>query len=209
VTEISIASLADQFLAYLSGTPDINLDDVTDFLMVATVLLRLKTRLLLPYHPQSESDGEDDENPGEQLVERLWQYRRYKLAGQKLGARQTGVLERIFYRRPEEAGDEGFVYGRPDRLKHAWERLQRLSGRWRSVLRPWQEVKVTHKMRDALQYLHSHGGSASFAYMAAALSRSRPDIAALFLGLLELVKDQAIILQQEAYDGDMMITLRR
>lgn len=87
ITAISLASVADQFVAHLSvlRNGDVHAGFIADFLVIAARLLLIKSRLLLPKPPALE-DGEE-EDPGEALVRRLREYKRFKHAAQWL--RQT------------------------------------------------------------------------------------------------------------------------
>lgn len=82
ITTISLASVADQFIAYLEAMRDVPAGVIADFLVVAARLLLIKSRLLLPRPPALEDD--DEEDPGEALVRRLQEYKRFKQAAQHL-----------------------------------------------------------------------------------------------------------------------------
>lgn len=82
ITTISLASVADQFVAYLETMRDVAAGVIADFLVVAARLLLIKSRLLLP-KPPALDDGEE-EDPGEALVRRLREYKRFKQAAEFL-----------------------------------------------------------------------------------------------------------------------------
>lgn len=78
ITAISLALVADQFIAHLQTISSVRADIIADFLVVAAKLLLIKSRLLLPKPPAAEDD--DEEDPAEQLAQRLREYKRYKQA---------------------------------------------------------------------------------------------------------------------------------
>lgn len=82
ITTISLASVTGQFIAYLESMRDVPAGVIADFLVVAARLLLIKSRLLLPKPPALEDDEEED--PGEALVRRLREYKRFKQAAQYL-----------------------------------------------------------------------------------------------------------------------------
>ncbi len=82
IHDIPIASIADEFLEYVSYMEEVDLDGVGDFLYMAAVLINIKTRMLLPSQDLDE-DGEPID-PRMELVERLLEYVRFKEASDHL-----------------------------------------------------------------------------------------------------------------------------
>ena len=84
ITQISLAQVTDQFLAYVTTLKEINPDNLTDFLVVASKLLVLKSKMLLPKPPPSII--EDEEGEIDDLVQQLRDYKRFKTLAQDLQA---------------------------------------------------------------------------------------------------------------------------
>lgn len=82
ITAISLALVADQFIAHLQAIGQVQADVIADFLAVAAKLLLIKSRLLLPKPPVAEDD--DEEDPAEQLAQRLRAYKKFKQAASYL-----------------------------------------------------------------------------------------------------------------------------
>lgn len=82
ITAISLALVADQFIAHIQTMPQVQADLIADFLVVAAKLLLIKSRLLLPRPAVVEEDEEDD--PAELLARRLREYKKFKQAAQHL-----------------------------------------------------------------------------------------------------------------------------
>jgi segregation and condensation protein A len=74
---VSLALIADQFLAHLAEADLIRPEELAEFLAVGSRLVLIKTRLLLP-RPPSASDGEEEEDPAEALARQLREYKRFK-----------------------------------------------------------------------------------------------------------------------------------
>jgi len=86
IFDIPIAVITRQYLDYIKLMKELNLEVAGDFLLMATTLLHIKSRTLLPKN--EEEEGEEEElDPKAELVRRLLDYQRYKEAGQVIGAR--------------------------------------------------------------------------------------------------------------------------
>jgi segregation and condensation protein A len=100
IADIPLATIADQFVAMLQATPDLDLDVAGDFILMAATLLELKSRLVMPPEEAKEGDEqeqEDDEviDPRAGLIRQLLAYRRFKEATQLLPELEEAGLERL------------------------------------------------------------------------------------------------------------------
>jgi len=82
ITDIPVATICDQFHAYLALMEELNLDIAGEYIYEAALLIHLKSKLLLPRPVRAE--GQPEEDPRQELVERLLEYRRLKEAAQSL-----------------------------------------------------------------------------------------------------------------------------
>ena len=94
ITSVSLASITNQYLAYINGLEQINADEISAFLVIAAKLLQIKSEALLP-RPPARAAGEDD--IGRSLVDQLKLYKRFKEIGGWMYARQQANL-RTFLR---------------------------------------------------------------------------------------------------------------
>ena len=78
ITDIPVAEITEQYLAYLEIMKTLNLDVAGEFLVMAATLMHIKSRLLLPV---GEEEGEEGEDPRMELVRQLQEYEKYKEAG--------------------------------------------------------------------------------------------------------------------------------
>jgi segregation and condensation protein A len=76
ITDIPVATICDQFQAYLELMEVLNLDVAGEYIYEAALLIHLKSKMLLPRPPKVE--GEPEEDPRQELVQRLLEYRRLK-----------------------------------------------------------------------------------------------------------------------------------
>jgi len=80
ITDIPVATICDQFHAYLGLMEELNLDVAGEYIYEAALLIHLKSKMLLPR--PSRAEGEPEEDPRQDLVERLLEYRRLKEVAQ-------------------------------------------------------------------------------------------------------------------------------
>src|SRR5215475_5850957 len=100
VKDIPVATITEQYLAYLDLMRELNLDVASEYLVMAATLTLLKSRLLLP-SPETEDDEEID--PRADLVRQLLEYQRYREAAASLAERP--LLRRdVFTREPSADG---------------------------------------------------------------------------------------------------------
>jgi len=98
ITDIPVAVICDQFHAYLALADELNLDLAGEYIYEAALLIHLKSKMLLPRPVKAE--GEPEEDPRQELVERLLEYRRLKEAAQSL-AELDRVRMGIWTRKPQ------------------------------------------------------------------------------------------------------------
>ncbi|MEM7343428.1 MAG: segregation/condensation protein A [Chloroflexota bacterium] len=83
ITGIALAQITDQYLAYLTALKEISPDNLTDFLAVASKLILIKSRVLLPKPPVSIISDEE-EHDVDDLVQQLRDYKRFKQLAQDM-----------------------------------------------------------------------------------------------------------------------------
>ena len=99
ITDIPVATICDQFNEYLRLMEELDLDVAAEYIYEAALLIQLKSKLLLPRPRRVE--GEADEDPRQELVQRLLEYRRLKDAAQAL-AEVDRLRQGVWTRRRQE-----------------------------------------------------------------------------------------------------------
>lgn len=87
IYDIEIASITDQYMVYLEETSNIELEQLSDFIVMASNLLLIKSKMLLPKDPKLQEEGEED--PREELVRKLLEYKKVKYVSSKLNECQA------------------------------------------------------------------------------------------------------------------------
>jgi segregation and condensation protein A len=98
ITDIPVATICDQFHAYLALMEELNLDVAGEYIYEAALLIHLKSKMLLPR--PARADGEPEEDPRQELVERLLEYRKLKEIAQSF-AELDRVRMGIWTRKPQ------------------------------------------------------------------------------------------------------------
>lgn len=207
IYDIPVARLSDQFMEYLRRSGDYSLDVIGDFLVMASYLLHLKARLLLPVHGGEEEEPESD--PREELVQRLEEYKKYKEAAERLWDRQCGQSQRVFFRYNKYSGTENEVLKADKRLlMRAYQLvLERINARALEFYIPQEDVNIQEKMGEILLLLEDRDGEISFLELFAGVRRKR-EMLGMFLALLELVRLQKVCAVQDDRFGDIRLGLR-
>jgi segregation and condensation protein A len=94
ITSLSLASVTNQYLAYINALEQLNADEISAFLVIAAKLLQIKSEALLPRPPARAAS---DEDLGRSLVNQLRLYKRFKEIGAWMNTRQQANL-RTFLR---------------------------------------------------------------------------------------------------------------
>jgi segregation and condensation protein A len=196
ILDIPMARLTEQYLQYVEAMRSRNLELAAEYLVMAAMLMEIKSRMLLP-RPQAADDAELD--PRAELVRRLLEYERMKLASQK--------LDRLPQRDRDFLSVEIWIeQSLVERLPGV--RVEDLENAWRSLLaraRLRQHHRVTREelsVREHMtQILRQLAGGAFHEFTG--LFDPWRGVAALivnFLALLELAREGLIeVTQAEAY----------
>lgn len=196
IFDIPIAQITEQYLEYLKWMKTLNLDVAGEYLLMASTLLHIKSKMLLP---QPTLEEEEPEDPRAELVRQLLEYQKYKRAATELNERP--MLERdVFVRLVSEAEEA------PEE-EHLEVNLFELIDAFRKVLErakeePVHEVvldrlTVEEKAQEILLLLQREKRSLPF-HLLFPDQASRRVIIITFLAVLELVKSRWIRVFQAA-----------
>ena len=94
ILDIPMAGLTRQYLAYVDEIRQTNLELAAEYLLMAAMLIEIKSRMLLP--PKRTAEGEEAEDPRAELVRRLMEYEQTKMQAASIGALPT--LGRDFWK---------------------------------------------------------------------------------------------------------------
>lgn len=209
ITQVALAQVTDQYLAYLQTLEQLELASLAEFVVVAAQLLWLKSRALLPA-PSSEEERLSEGEAGQDLVEKLREYQRYKAAATELKSRQEEGL-RAYPRLlplaidlPNNLPLEGVtLYDLADLVRRALQNIP--AGSVDQVVAP-----VTISLPQILAELRRQVARQRRLSFNRLLTKatSRAEIIVTFLALLQLLKEGAVIVRQEVPFSEIVIFSR-
>ncbi len=212
IFDIPLALVTEKYLQYLGKMRELNLDVAGEFLVMASTLAHLKSRLLLP---RQEAVGEveplDEGDPRAELVRRLLEYQKYKDAAETL--HRQDLLDRdVFARKvvhdrlPIPEDEIGLAELSVYKLIEALDRvLKGLEPQHRyEVIR--ERVSISDAIHGVIARLSS-GGRVSFEALFEG-KRTRAQVITTFLALLEMCKLRLIRVFQEEGQEDITVAAK-
>jgi segregation and condensation protein A len=209
IKDIPIATITAQYLEYLDKAREMDLDLGAEFVYMAATLIHIKSRMLLPSDPALLKEGEDGEDPRQELVERLLEHERFKNAAEML--QQKRMIEENVWSNPQikafisEDDDPGLAITLFDLVKAFGEMLDRVKNR------PIYEVESADvTVSDMIRYLKDRFEEVAvnqpvFILRIFEQQRTRRGMIALFLAVLELVRMQAVVVTQKDLFGEIAL----
>jgi segregation and condensation protein A len=206
VTNLPIALITRQYLEYLEVLEQLDVDAVGDFLEMASTLIEIKSRQVLPH---GEEDEEFLEDPRAQLVEQLLEYKRYKDAASILEERSCQWQKRYprmaddLPPRRVDAGDQ------PIREIELWDLVNALGRVMRDnrASQPssivYDETPIHVYMNRIHERLVEHGRVAFSEMFEAGMHKSA--LIGVFLAILELVRHHSVRTEQPSGHGEIWI----
>ena len=216
IYDIPIALITEQYMEYLKEMEKQDLDNMSEFLVMAATLLKIKSRMLLP---QEETEEEEPEDPRQELVERLLEYKMYKFMSLELRDRQMDADKMMFKKStlPPEVADFKEEINLEELLGDLT--LSKLNDIFRSVMKKQvdkidpvrskfgkiekEEVNLSKKMRYVQEYGLAHK---KFSFRGLLEEQSdKMDLIVTFLCILELMKMGRVSIVQEEIFEDILI----
>lgn len=215
IYDIPVAEITEQYLATIDTMQQLQLDVASEFVVMAATLLSIKSKMLLPkkeeqvFQPYLDMDVEEVD-PREELVQRLLEYKRYKLlAGQlremEIGRNQvfTRPAENLtpYAREEDHTVKDVSLYD----LITALEKLVKKVKEKEPITKVSRdEISIKDRMKEIRQLVQVGGGMIRF-YQLFSRGASRSEIVTTFLALLELMKAKHITCIQNQLFQDIMI----
>ena len=202
IYEVNLTQLATQFIEYIEVMRLLDLDIAGEFLVMASTLMYIKSRELLPVDQQVTPEGEEEgEDPRWELIRQLVEYKKFKDAAaqlQTLEIRQEEVYPH-FPARPDFGPEESQTRGQAslfDLINAVNAVLKRINSR--EDLRDIFEDKwtVSEKIETILKEITTSRSLKFSALFASATSRT--EVVVTFLAMLELIRLKQIVAIQES-----------
>ncbi len=206
ISDIPIAQITAQYLEYMQKAMELDIELSSDFVYMAATLIHIKSKMLLPRDPELEKIS-PEEDPRQELVERLIEHERFKNAAEML--QQKRMIEEAMWSNPQieqfinEDEGPGLAVTIFDLVKTFQFVLER------AARRPVYEIgREMVSVPEMIQFLRQQLSSGRRQEPLSATQmferqRSRRAMICLFLAILELVKRQSVSLTQGEAFGDI------
>ena len=217
IYDIPIVEITNQYMEYIRKMQEKDLNIMSEFLLMAVTLLDIKCKMLLPV--EVNEDGEE-EDPRQELVDQLLQYKMYKYMSYELKDRQMDGEKMMFKNAtiPDEVKEyqepidldlllEGVTLSRlnaifQDIMKRQYNKIDTVRSSFGKIEK--EEVTVEDKMDYLHKYIQEHK---YFRFRDLLLKqRSKVQVVVTFLAILEMMKMGTILVEQENRFDDIMIT---
>ena len=206
IYDIPIAKITAQFLSYVDKLKATDVDVAGDFIYMASLLIHIKSKMLLPRAPAGPDDTADD--PRRELVERLLEHERFKNAAQMLQQKQ--MLEAATWTNPgvrefkdDAAAEPEIAADTVDLVRVFRDILDRARNRPSFNVQD-DAVTVGQMIQFLTRRLSMEDRPLALRKLLAHTKSSRA-LVAMFLALLELVRLQAILLRQDRAFSEIFI----
>ncbi|MCR8968974.1 ScpA family protein [Facklamia sp. 7083-14-GEN3] len=215
INDIPMTEITDQYLTYIHQMQELDLDKVGEYLVMAATLLEIKSRLLIPIEPDELEDGLEDQDPRSSLVQQLLIYQQFQLVADALEDKQ---VDRSKHYSRSAADLSAFLAFIP--LEEGELSLEQLQSSLMSVMQAQDQrqpkekeihhdqVSVTDKIQFIRQQFQTLKPNQTICFSSLLSNGSRPEIIATFIAVLEMVRKQVLVFQQESYLDIIELRLR-
>jgi segregation and condensation protein A len=203
IFDIPIARITDEYLRFIRLMKNLDIAVAADFLVMASTLIEIKSRMLLPRDPSAEADSEELDDPRQELVDRLLEYERYKSAAQMLYEKTT-LEQAVFARGKIESDEENaevsatvfdlltvfqkIVARQADEIKLEIER---------------EEISLSDMIKDLKRRIFENGEVSLITFFEE--MHTRRELVTAFIAALEIVRTEAVKLIQKQTFGDVIL----
>ncbi|RKY43255.1 MAG: hypothetical protein DRP85_00235 [Candidatus Makaraimicrobium thalassicum] len=208
IYDIPIARITGQYLEYLELMKMLDLDIAGEFLVVSATLMHIKSRMLLPQE-EDAPEAQEEEDPREELVKRLLEYRKYKEAAHQL----QEMHERhkaVFLRKGDGSAGKTISDGGTEYFEVS---LFDLINSFRKVLKEvpretfHRVIKNEFTVSDKIHEIYHVLAKQPKIYFLSLFegAGSKDEMIATFLAILELIKMREVFVAQKDFFGEIEI----
>ncbi|WP_284141246.1 MULTISPECIES: segregation/condensation protein A [unclassified Virgibacillus] len=211
IYDIPVAQITEQYMHYIHTMQKLELNIASEYLVMAATLLAIKSQMLLPKQEVLDEIDEYEEDPREELMQRLIEYRKFKNAAEALKEKEIDanqiftrppvVFQDIDIKPPVEKGDVS-VYDLISALGKMFERKK-----WNEPLDTKiqrTDISIEQRMDEVLTIVKQTSEPVLFDQLFPYHSRSH--IVVTFMAILELMKKKEVHCMQEKNFDSLLIT---
>ncbi len=205
IYEVNLTKLATQFIEYIDTMRLLDLEIAGEFVVMASTLMYIKSRELLPVDQQAQVEGEEEgEDPRWELIRQLVEYKKFKDAAAKLQtleARQEHIFPRVPGKLEFEAPaaptkPDVSIFDLLNAVNAVLKRFEKREGAMREIFE--DKWTVSEKI-EFINKIITEQGSVKFSSLFESAA-SRTEVVCTFLALLELIRlKQLVCIQPEEF----------
>lgn len=212
IYSVNLTKLASQFIEYIEMMREFDLEVAGEFLVMASTLMYIKSRELLPVDQQAQVEEEEEgEDPRWELIRQLVEYKKFKDAAaklQELEARQEGVFPRlpikpVFAEEKAPAKLEVTIFDLLNAVNSVLKRFEQRDNPREIYEDKWS---VSQKIEQIVNLMTTQPGLRFSELFEDATSRS--EVVCTFLALLELIRLKQLVCAQSSDFGEIEIRKR-
>jgi segregation and condensation protein A len=211
IYSVNLTKLASQFIEYIEMMREFDLEIAGEFLVMASTLMYIKSRELLPVDQQAQVEEEDGEDPRWELIRQLVEYKKFKDAAaqlQELEARQEGVYPRlpikpVFEEEKPLAKPDVSIFDLLNAVNSVLKRFEKRDNPREIYEDKWS---VSEKIEHIVKVMTTQTAVRFSELFESATSRS--EVVCTFLALLELIRLKQLVCAQSGDFGEIEIKKR-
>ena len=205
ISDIPIALICDQYIEYLNAANELNMDLASEFIVMASELMLIKSKLLLP------KEEDDEKDPRAELADALLRYAQAKEAAQKLNPLYAFYSGRMVKDTDEISVDKSFVHDQDvadlctavRRIITHNNALEKAANTTFTPMISKPIIPVEIKIVSLLKKMKSRGCATLYDLLEG--ESSLPDLIASFLGVLELIKVGKLVVSDELDETNALL----
>lgn len=210
IYDIPVAEITEQYMQYIHTMQHLELNIASEYLVMAATLLAIKSQMLLPKPEIDEEDFGYEEDPREELMQRLIEYRKFKDAAKTLQEKEADQQQ--IYTKPPHVFDtletkpqvrqgDTSIYDMLDALQKMFTRKK-----WNRPLETTVErveIPIEERMQEIIQTVKQTNKGVLFDDLFP--YRTRSYIVSTFVALLELMKHNEVFCRQDRHFEDLYV----
>lgn len=208
ICDLKLVDITNQYVSFLKKMEEMNLDIASEYLVVASELIEMKSKMLLPINNKDEEE-DPEENPEEELKRRLTEYEKYKESvssfrslEEKRSSYFTKVPEKIeeYTNEKLENTENVTAYDLLSALEKLLERKEYSKPLKTKIAR--KELSVSDRVTKIRSILKT---KKRVEFLSLFEEVTREYVVVTFLGILEMAKNKEIILKQDKNFGSIIL----
>lgn len=213
IYEIEVSKITKQYLDYIGKMEELDVTIATEFMVLAATLIEIKSKMLLP-RISPEQGPSIEEDPRQELISRLLDYKKYKAASEMLSVRED-ESSRIFEKPKEDISrytEEPEEYLKMDleQFINAFNLFMLKKQRLAEIRRNYQRLKRDRVSIDQrilfIEKVFTARGATSLPFMELLARKDRYDAVITFASILEMIRDRSVDAIQKENFGEISIT---